>query len=48
MSLLEANLLLASDYAGRDSGGTKAKSAAAPAPRTEASIPQRQARHLAA
>ena len=51
MSLAEANLLLASDYAGRGDGGTKSKAgaaAAAPPVRPEAAIPQRQARHLAA
>ena len=46
MSLTEANLLLASDYAGRnDSRSSKATS---PALRAEAALPMRQARHLAA
>ncbi|WP_296002965.1 DUF4080 domain-containing protein [Rugamonas sp.] len=44
MSVLEANLLLASDYAGRnDAAAPKGKTAGAEAP-----LPQRQARHLAA
>ncbi|MET3134464.1 radical SAM superfamily enzyme YgiQ (UPF0313 family) [Oxalobacteraceae bacterium GrIS 1.11] len=49
MGLQEANLLLASDYAGRnDSGSAKTKTTTAPAARPEAAIPMRQARHLAA
>jgi radical SAM superfamily enzyme YgiQ (UPF0313 family) len=55
MSVEQANLLLASDYAGRNdsgSGGGKTKQpgaeAARNASRPEAAIPVRQARHLAA
>lgn len=53
MSAVEAAALLASDYAGGNDGKHKAAQSAAhtvptPAARMEATIPQRQARHLAA
>lgn len=49
MSLAQANLLLASDYAGREGGGkAKAQTDSAPANASAAALPQRQARHLAA
>ena len=48
MDVTQANLLLASDYAGRNDSGNAKKTLAAPALRPEVALPRRQARHLAA
>jgi radical SAM superfamily enzyme YgiQ (UPF0313 family) len=55
MNIAQANILLASDYAGRNDSGNKKEqsknkeqSKKEATPRAEAAIPQRQARHLAA
>jgi hypothetical protein len=47
MSTVEANALVASDYAGGAQAANHAKTSDQPKAHLEAAIPQRQARHLA-
>ena len=47
MSAVEANALVASDYAGGAQAANHAKTSDQPKAHLEAAIPQRQARHLA-